>query len=460
MSIENPINGYGGYNAIETDKGVLLFSRTEEGFKLFHDIMGLYMDNLYNPLCNNTYFNLHYIESDNSALQKKCDIVLKFPEKHLPLKFPVDDACFTDTSVLNDSVDVKINGWEPTPEQIQRITDYVDGVHIPVRGDTFNISTLQEIAEGISYNRVLLGGIMSDFKYEKEFLELARKMEKCTDSAEARRLTQDMQILASDILKRDYPDIRTKHVPDSKQQILYEYGENDHLKKDGLDSFNAIEVDEGVLLFSRTEAGKELFQNHLQKYLDNFFNPACTNTYLNLHYLECDDDSLKVRCDLAGKFPMIPQPEFPVNHCFFADTDVLKYSLQETKFSWKADPAQVNKLEEHLWDGKFLPIKGDTCNISILQEIATGKNHYVQNLALHGIGGFKYNEDFKELADTAMSYSSHTHEYKVIHAMQEKAKEILNRDYPNIRKGQEPAIKNGRPTIRDPSPQKKKGRGL
>lgn len=33
MSYENPINGDGGYNAIEVDKGVLLFSRSDEGFK-------------------------------------------------------------------------------------------------------------------------------------------------------------------------------------------------------------------------------------------------------------------------------------------------------------------------------------------------------------------------------------------------------------------------------------------
>lgn len=52
------------------------------------------------------------------------------------------------TQVLADSLSVKINGWEPTPDQIQKITDYVVGVHIPIRGNTFNISTLQEIAGG------------------------------------------------------------------------------------------------------------------------------------------------------------------------------------------------------------------------------------------------------------------------------------------------------------------------
>lgn len=459
MGVDNPINGNGGYNAIEIDKGVLLFSRSKEGFKLFHDTMELFMDNLYNPLCNNTYFNLHYIESHDPALQGKCDIALKFPEKHLPLKIPIDDECFTDISVLKGSLDMKINGWEPTPDQIQKITDYVVGVHIPVHGDTFNISSLQEIAKGISYNRVLLGGSMSDFKYEREFLELARKMEKCSDGMEAGKLAQDMKTLASDILKKDYPDIRTEQTPVLKGQIPYEYGKNEHLKKDGPDSFNAIETDEGVLLFSRTKDGKELFQNHLEKYLDNFFNPACNNTYFNLHYLECDDGSLRGRSDLAGKFPAIPQSEFPVNQCFFVDSEVLKYSLQEVKFSWKPDSDQVNKLENHLLDGDFLPIRGDTSNISVLQEIATGKNHYVHNLALHGIGGFKYNTDFKELADTAMSYSGHIHEYKVINAMREKAKEILNRDYPNIRKEQEQSIRN-KNHISPTPPAQKKGRGL
>ncbi|QGY46383.1 hypothetical protein GM418_22790 [Maribellus comscasis] len=213
MSLENPINGYGGYNAIEIDKGVLLFSRTSEGFKLFHDYMGLFMDNLYNPLCNNTYFNLHYIESGAPELREKCDIALKYPKKHLPLKIPVKDECFTDTNVLSDSLTVKKNGWEPTPEQIQKITDYVVGVHIPVRGDTFNISTLQEIAGGESYNSLLLDGSMADFKYEKVFVELAGKMEKCSDSIKKQTLVQVMKDMASEILKRDYPNIRKESQP-------------------------------------------------------------------------------------------------------------------------------------------------------------------------------------------------------------------------------------------------------
>ena len=208
MSKDNPKNGYDGYNAIETDKGVLLFSRTNTGFKLFHDYMGLFMDNLYNPQCNNTYFNLHYIESDNPALRDKCDIALKFPDKHLPLAIPIKEECYADTSVLKDSLEVKVNGWEPTPGQIQRITDYVDGVHIPVRGETFDISTLQEMASGVSYNRVLINSAMSDFKYEQEFLELAKKMERCSDSIEAGKITNDIKNLANEILKRDYPDRR------------------------------------------------------------------------------------------------------------------------------------------------------------------------------------------------------------------------------------------------------------
>jgi hypothetical protein len=242
MSAKNPINGYDVYNAIETDKGVLLFSRTDAGFKLFHDCMGLFMDNLYNPLCDNTYFNLHSIESGNPALREKCDIALKFPEKHLPLRFPVKDECYTDTGVLKDSADIRVNGWEPAPEQIRRITGYPTGAHIPVRGDTFDISTLQEIASGVSYNRVLLSGAMPDFKYEKEFIELAKKMERCTDMAEARKLTRDIKSLASDILKHDYPDIRKESEIPVKKKIPDEYGRYDHLKKDGPDCYNAIEV--------------------------------------------------------------------------------------------------------------------------------------------------------------------------------------------------------------------------
>ncbi|MDR1501200.1 MAG: hypothetical protein LBT43_01925 [Prevotella sp.] len=470
MSLENPKNGYDGYNAIEIDKGVLLFSGTKEGFRLFRDCMALFMDNLYNPLCGNTYFNIHYIESDNPSLRKKCDIALKFPDRHLPLQFPIKDECFTDTGVLRNSVGIRINGWKPNPEQIRRITDNVGGIHIPVRGDTFNISTLQEIAGGVSYNRVLLSGAMPDFRYEKEFLELARKMERCAGTTEANKLMRDTKDLASGILKRDYPDIRKEAAIPVKERLSDGYGKYDHLRKDGQDCYNAIETDNGVLLFSRTEKGKELFQKNLETYLDNFYNPVCDHTIFNLHYLECDSGVLKGMSDLAIRFPMVQQAEFPPDRSFFLDKSVLQYSLQEAKFSWNAEPYAAIDLINNMWDGKHLPVKldGDTYNISVLKEIASMEFYYftsLSGLAGHDIlgidqmPGFRYKDDFRELAGKAIAFSGHIHEYKVLGVMRDKANEILKRDYPNIRKDNRPSIESKKLVVHKP-PQNKKGRGL
>ncbi|MDR1223755.1 MAG: hypothetical protein LBL07_12900 [Tannerella sp.] len=459
MQVENQKNGKSLYNAIETDKGVLLFSKTKEGRKLFHDYLGLFMDNLYNPRCNNTYFNIHRVESGDPALREKCDIALKFPDRHLPLKIPVGEECFTGMDVLKESVEVMVSGWEPTPRQIQWITDPYEGVHIPICGDTFDISTLQEIAAGVSYNRLLLSGTMRRFSYEKEFLELAKKTDQCMDATEAGNLRGKAKALAAELLERDFPDIRKVAEAPVKEKIPSEYGESDYLKKDGDGCYNAIEIYKGVLLFSRTREGKESFQKTLETYLDNFYNPACENICFNLHYIECDSNALKGMSDLALKFPMAQQREFPISPGFFLDKNVLKYSLQEAKFSWTPNPDSINKLQNHWLDNAFLPIRGDTYNISILQEIATGKDLYLSNLAMHGIGGFKYNNDFKELADTALSYSGHIHQYKVTGAIQEKAAELLKRDFPLIRREERPFVKNKIPVVQTP-PQKKKSMGL
>ena len=455
MSLNDPKKDYEGYNAISVDKGVLLFSRTDKGFKLFHNYMSLYMDNLYNPLCNNTYFNLHYIESNDPLMREKCDIALKFPEKHLPLQIPVKDECFTDTDVLKNSLEVKTNSWEPTPEQIQRITDYVIGVHIPVRNDTFNLSTLQEMAEGVSYNRILLSGAMSEFKYEKEFLELAQKMEKCTYEMEARKIAKEMTTLASDIMKRDYPDMRKEYIPDLIKGDNYS---NTPIWKDV--GYNAIETDRGVLLFSRTNEGEELFKNTISNYFDNIYNPVCDETYLNIHYLECNNGTLRGQCDLELKFPALKQSEFPMDQCFFVNKSVLKYSMQEDKLSFTPDYKSANSLLEHSLNEDYMPVNmyNDTCNISVLQEIADGKGPY-NSLAMIGIEGFKYNTDFKELADLSLSYLGHTNHYQVINAMKDIANEILNRDYPNIKKGDELSVTNKNQIDQNP-PQKKKGIGL
>jgi hypothetical protein len=468
MSKDNPKNGYDAYNAIETDKGVLLFSRTDTGFKSFHDYMSLFMDNLYNPACNNAYFNLHYIESDNPTLREKCDIALKFPERHLPLT--IKDECYTDTSVLKGSLEVKVNSWEPTPEQVQQITDYVTGVHIPVRGNTYNISTLQEMAGGTSYNRLFLNGAMSDFKYEKEFLEPAKKMERCTTAAEADKLTRDIKNLAADILKSDYPDIRTTPELPVKERLSNDYGKHDHLRKDGPECYNAIETDNGVLLFSRTDEGKELFQKTLGTYLDNFYKPACDNSYFNLHYLESGNGALKGMSDLVMKFPMVQQESFPPEESFFMDKSVLKYSLQEAKFSWEPELHALSNLMNDTWDGKHLPMKtdGDTHNIGVLKEIASMEFYYftsLSDLAGHDIlgidrmPGFRYKDDFKELAEKAINFSGHIREYDVLNAVRYKAGEILRRDFPDIRNVPEPSKKENLSIVHAPI-QKKKGMGL
>ncbi len=463
MSVESPANGYGGYNAIETDKGVLLFSRTVKGFALFHDYMNLFMDNLYNPLCDNTYFNLHYIESTDPLLRDKCDIALKFPEKYLPLQFPIKEDCFTGTDVLKDSMDVKINGWEPTPSQIQRITDNVDGVHIPVRGDTFDISTLQEIASRVSYNRILLSGKMSEFRYEKEFLDLARKMENNAFGNETMHLLGYMKGLASDILRTAYPDIRQ-----AQQPCLRKIDDSDieHLSwENGTNRYNAIEEDKGVLLFSRTEEGKELFHQYLRKYMDNFYNPSCDNTYLNIHYLECDNGTLKGQSDLALRFPLLKQSEFPINNCFFADKNVLKYSAQKTRFSWKPNYVQVNKFGDFYCDGKYISIKGETHNISTLQEIADKKKDYsyfgivnsIVGAGTYGMDYCKYDKELREVAILVQQFPDN-HRQKVIDGLADDARAILKRDYPHIRQEREhPVLKFAIDQI--PSKQKK-GRGL
>ncbi|MDR1225149.1 MAG: hypothetical protein LBL07_20060 [Tannerella sp.] len=470
MQTENQKNGKSVYNAIETDKGVLLFSKTKEGRKLFNDYLGLFMDNLYNPLCNNTYFNIHRVESGDPALWEKCDIALKFPDRHLPLKIPVGEECFTGTGVLKESVDVMVSGWEPTPRQIQRITDPYEGVHIPIRGDTFDISALQEIAAGVSYNRLLLSGTMRRFSYEKEFFELAKKTDQCMDATEAGKLRGKAKALAAELLERDFPEIRKVSEAPVKEKIPGGYGEHDYLKKDGDGCYNAIEIYKGVLLFSRTKEGKESFQKTLETYLDNFYNPACENLCFNLHYIECDSNALKGMSDLALKFPMAQQREFPISPGFFLDKNVLKYSLQEAKFSWTPEPFAVSNLINDKWDGKHLPMKmgGDTYNISVLKEIASMKFHYftsLSSLANHTVlgidemPGFKYKDDFRELAEKALNFSGHIHQYKVLGAMRDKANELLKRDFLYTRKENEPFVMEKPPVVQTPT-QKKKGMGL
>jgi len=134
--------------------------------------------------------------------------------------------------------------------------------------------------------------------------------------------------------------------------------------------------------------------------------------------------------------------------------------MQEDKFNLTPDYKSVDKLLDHSLNGDYMPINisGDTCNISVLQELSVGKGPN-QSLATHGIEGFKYKADFKELADLSLSYSGHSHHYKVIDAMKEKASEILDRDYPNIKKGSELSVTNKAQIDLNP-PQKKKGIGL
>ena len=179
-----------------------------------------------------------------------------------------------------------------------------------------------------------------------------------------------------------------------------------------MDCHTAIETDNGVLLFSRTTEGRELFQKSLETYLDNFYNPKCDNTYFNIHYLECPNGVLSGMSDLAIRFPKLQQGEFPPCESFFLDKSVLKYSLLEAQFSWNPKPSSIGTLMNEMWDGKHLPVKfeGDTYNISVLKEIASMELYYftsLSSLAKHNVldidqmSGFRYQDDFKELADNS-----------------------------------------------------------
>jgi hypothetical protein len=122
------------------------------------------------------------------------------------------------------------------------------------------------------------------------------------------------------------------------------------------------------------------------------------------------------------------------------------------------------------WDGKHLPLKadGDTHNIGVLKEIASMEFYYFTSLsylANHDIlgidrmPGFRYRDDFKELAEKALNFSGHIREYNVLNAMRDKAGEILKRDFPDIRKESEPSKKENLSIAHAPL-QKKKGMGL
>lgn len=245
----------------------------------------------------------------------------------------------------------------------------------------------------------------------------------------------------------------------------------EYLKKDAPGYYNAIETDEGVLLFSRTEEGKELFLDTMGKYLDNFYNPSCDTACFNLHYIKCGDGGLEGKSDLAGKSPKAGQPGFPVNPEFFTGKEALKYSLQKKKFSWEPTPYAASSLANESWDKKYLPMKpdGDTFNISVLKEIASGELYYFTSLSalaghgvpgFDGMEGFKYKDGFRELAGKAVAFSGHIRQYEVIKAMRDKAGGILERDYPNIREGRAEAILKREHVSRTPSGKQKKGRGL
>jgi len=62
------------------------------------------------------------------------------------------------------------------------------------------------------------------------------------------------------------------------------------------------------------------------------------------------------------------------------------------------------------------------------------------------------------LADKAINFSGHIHEYKVLGAMRDKADEILKRDFPDIRKAIETSMKENLSMVQ--TTQKKKGMGL
>lgn len=198
------------YTGVETDKGVLLFSRDYVGNRQYGDFMAMNIEKrFFEPDFEGKSLNVYELRGWPSLMEGKVNRCYDDYGCLFPLeKIPTD--AFVDKPALKSITDKETYDLSPTWENYYKLTDASKGLGLTRSPDNYDRMTLLYIMDK-GYPR---DGLIDEYPDEFSFHEKFEKIENKLLGRDRWDVYDEMQEkakkLAGKLLKEHFPEIRQK----------------------------------------------------------------------------------------------------------------------------------------------------------------------------------------------------------------------------------------------------------
>lgn len=195
------------YTGIETEKGVLLFSRDSEGTRQSHYYLQRIADTFFDPDFSVHTLDVYELHGWPSLMEGKVNLCSPDGwEIYQPNEIPLN--AYMDKPQLKGIIDSENYDLAATWENYHSLTDGETGLNLANSADNYDCMTLLFIKEqgypkgGMSYE------YPNEFRFDDHFEEIEHQLSRKTMYDSLDDVQKEAKELAVKLLKEHFPDIR------------------------------------------------------------------------------------------------------------------------------------------------------------------------------------------------------------------------------------------------------------
>lgn len=208
------------YTGVETDKGVLLFSRNYEGNHQYGAFMEANIErHFFEPDFESKSLTVYELRGWPSLMAGKINRCYDDYDSLLPLeKIPAD--AYLDKSVLKSVTDKEVYDLSPTWENYARLTDNEKGLGLARSVDNYDRMTLLYIMDKGYPRDGLIDEYPDNFSFHKKFEKIENKLLGKDRWNVYDEMQEKAKKLAGSLLKEHFPNMRQveKTSPEIKEE--------------------------------------------------------------------------------------------------------------------------------------------------------------------------------------------------------------------------------------------------
>ncbi len=198
------------YTGVETDKGVLLFSKDINGEMQFSDYMYKYIENdFFDSEFTVKFLAVHELRGWPSLMENKVNRYLNCYGKR-ENEEAIKQRAFQDRSVLKNAIESETYNLAPTWENYYKLTDAKKGLGLTRSADNYDRMVLLYIKEQGYPRDGLIDEYPDNFSFHEKFEKIEKKLLGRDRWAVYDEMQEKAKGLAGKLLREHFPDTRQK----------------------------------------------------------------------------------------------------------------------------------------------------------------------------------------------------------------------------------------------------------